>query len=128
MKVLVTGSRSWRDEAPIRARLEQLPPCSFVIHGGARGVDRMAAVIAQQLGHAVRAFPADWRVKADTPAGAIRTDGSGRRYDSRAGLRRNLLMLDQEPDVVLAWWDGRSTGTKHCIEAAIERGILVEVA
>lgn len=128
MMALVTGSRGWTDEAPIRARLEQLPPCSFVIHGGARGVDRMAAIIAQQLGHAVRAFPADWRVTADTPAGAIRTRRDGARYDSRAGLRRNLLMLDQRPDVVLAFWDGRSAGTKHCIEAAIERGIPVEVA
>lgn len=111
MKVLVTGSRSWTDEAPIRARLEQLPPCSFVMHGGARGVDRMAALIATELGHAVRAYQADWR-----------------REGRRAGILRNLRMLDENPDVVLAWWDGRSPGTWHCIEAAIERGIPVEVA
>ena len=128
MKVLITGSRGWTDEAPIRARLEQLPPCSFVMHGAAPGVDRIASVIAQQLGHAVRGFPADWRVKADTPPGAIRTDRRGRRYDARAGQLRNLRMLDENPDLVLAFWDGRSPGTKHCIDAAIEAGIPVEVA
>ncbi len=37
-------------------------------------------------------------------------------------------MLDQEPDLVLAWWDGRSPGTRHMIETAAQRGIPVEVA
>ncbi len=48
--------------------------------------------------------------------------------DSRAGIRWNLRMLDEQPDLVLAWWDGVSPGTKHMIEAAAARGIPVEVA
>lgn len=128
MKVLVTGSRSWTDPEPIRARLAQLPPGSFVMHGDAAGVDRIAATIARELGHEVKSFPADWRVKADTPPGAIRKRRDGAPFDARAGHLRNLRMLDQQPDVVLAFWDGRSPGTWHCIEAAIERGIPVEVA
>lgn len=128
MKIVITGSRGWTDAAPIRARLEQLPPCSFVMHGGAPGVDQLACTIATNLGHAVRAFYADWRVKPDTPPGAIRRRPNGAPYDSRAGIRRNLVMLDQEPDLVLAWWDGVSPGTKHMIESAAARGIPVEVA
>jgi len=36
-------------------------------------------------------------------------------------------MLDWEPELVLAFWDGRSTGTEHTITEANRRGIPVEV-
>lgn len=127
MKVAITGSRGWTEEAPIRARLEQLPPRSFVIHGGAGGVDRIAAVIAVELGHEVRAFPADWRVKPDTPAGAIRRRKDGALYDSRAGILRNAVLIAQAPHAVFAWWDGRSPGTFDCIQRAAVAAIPLEV-
>jgi hypothetical protein len=58
----------------------------------------------------VRVFPADWE-----------------RYKRRAGIIRNLEMLDQEPDLVIAFWDGKSRGTAHTIGEARRRGIPVEV-
>jgi hypothetical protein len=57
-----------------------------------------------------RAFPADWR-------------GKGR----RAGILRNLAMLDDEPDRVLAFQRNGSRGTQHTIDEARRRGIPVEV-
>jgi hypothetical protein len=81
-----------------------------VIHGDARGADRWAAEVARQLGCRVRAFPADWD-----------------RFGKRAGILRNLQMLDQEPVLVLAFQFNGSRGTQHTISEARRRGIPVEV-
>jgi YspA, cpYpsA-related SLOG family len=113
MRVLVCGSRSWDDFGLILDRLAQLPRGSTVIHGGARGADQMAARVAVRLGLQVEEFIPHWR------------DVEGH-YNRRAGIERNLLMLDQEPELVLAFWDGRSTGTAHTVAEASRRGIPVE--
>jgi len=80
------------------------------MHGGARGVDRLAARYADQLGHLVEEYEADWET-----------------HGKKAGIMRNLAMLDQRPDLVIAFWDGESRGTKHTIDEASRREIPVEV-
>lgn len=114
VKVLVCGSRDWPHPAEIEAVLAGLYRTSDglaeIIHGAARGADRIAADCARSLGLAVTAFPADWD-----------------RYGKRAGFLRNLQMLDQAPDLVIAFqWNG-SRGTQHTIDEARRRGIDVEV-
>lgn len=110
MKVLVCGSRAWTDAAVILRRLSGLPRGSTVIHGDARGADRIAAQIAARLGFKVEAFPANWS-----------------RYGKSAGLVRNGEMLDKSPDLVIAFWLDGSTGTGSTIALARKRGIPVEV-
>lgn len=110
MRVLVCGSRGWRAYLPIRDRLFELPPRCEVLHGAAEGADLIAASTAFMMGHDVRAFPAKWK-----------------KLGKRAGIIRNLEMLDQDPDLVLAFWDGKSRGTLHTITEARKRGIPVEV-
>lgn len=110
MTVLVCGSREWRDGSLIRYRLHRLPRGTTVIHGAARGADQIAGRVADTFGFDVQEFPADWR-------------GKGR----RAGILRNLEMLDQRPDLVLAFQVDDSTGTQHTIDEAGRRGIPVEV-
>jgi hypothetical protein len=36
-------------------------------------------------------------------------------------------MLDEKPDLVIAYWNGKSNGTAHTISEARKRGIPVEV-
>ena len=110
MRVLVTGSRDWNQTVILKRRLAALPRGSEIIHGGARGADQSAAVAARALGIPDTAYPADWRGKGKA-----------------AGIIRNLEMLDTGPDLVLAFWDGKSTGTKHTIDEAVRRGIPVEI-
>lgn len=112
MIVLVCGSRNWADESRIADRLAEFAVEDevVVLHGDARGADRMAARIAWRYGFAVRAFPADWS-----------------RYGRRAGVVRNLAMLDERPDIVLAFQLNGSSGTQHTIDVARARGIPVEV-
>ncbi len=45
----------------------------------------------------------------------------------RAGLDRNVRMLDSKPDLALAFWDGQSRGTGHTITEARRRNIPVTV-
>lgn len=86
-----------------------LPPGTTVMHGGARGPDRLAGAYAESLGFEVEEYRADWK-------------GLGK----RAGIIRNLDMLDAGPELVIAFWDGESAGTKHTITEARKRGIPVE--
>lgn len=110
MRVVITGSREWADVNAIRARLAQLPPGTLVVVGGAKGADTLADHAAHTLGLPVEHHQADWEL-----------------HGKAAGIIRNLEMLDTRPDLVLAFWDGESRGTKHCMDAARERGIPVEV-
>jgi hypothetical protein len=91
-------------------RLKELPRGSTIMHGDARGIDRTAGELADALGFFVEVYPADWE-----------------RHGRRAGVVRNLEMLAKRPDLVLAFWDGSSRGTKHTIDEARKRGIPVEV-
>ena len=114
MKVLVCGSRRFIDpftaSLTIDARIGQLPSGTTVIHGGALGADQIAAEAATRTGHLVQAFYADW----DT-------------HGKKAGIIRNLKMLDENPAFVLAFWNGESRGTMHTITVARKRGIPVEI-
>ena len=110
MRVLVTGSREWRDPVAIHERMIRLPDSSTIVHGGARGADTMAEHQAKIMGFTIERFLPDWET-----------------YGRRAGIIRNREMLDTWPDIVLAFWDGQSPGTADCVAEAQRRGIPVEV-
>ena len=84
-----------------------------IVSGCARGVDSVAAEIARDLGYAVKEFPADWET-----------------YGKAAGHIRNKQMADyvSEDDFnyhgrLVAFWDGKSSGTKNMIDTATKMGI-----
>ena len=81
-----------------------------VVSGGARGADTLGERYAAERGLEVRRFPANW-------------DKHGR----SAGYIRNAEMADYA-DCLVAFWDGKSRGTKHMIDLALARGLLVKVA
>ncbi len=78
----------------------------MIISGGAPGADTLAEVAAAELNLETTIFPADWE-----------------RYGRSAGPKRNLQMLDTEPDLVIAFAGGR--GTAHTVRHALKRGIPV---
>lgn len=114
--MLVCGSRGYSDRgqflASFAGAVRDAPDKMVVeiLSGGADGPDTWAIGYGRSWGHSVRVFPADWK-------------GLGK----RAGIVRNLQMLDEVPALVLAFWDGQSKGTKHTIDEARRRGIKVEV-
>ncbi len=92
MRVLICGSRTWTDTAAIQRTLEDLPPGpTTILHGGARAVS-------------IR-----W------PAGSPNASATRSRCTKRTGAwagvpARNATSgcSTQSPDLVLAFWDGRS--------------------
>jgi hypothetical protein len=115
MQVLICGSRNWTNRARIQSVLVNLlirtkEPHLTIITGGARGVDTIAHEEALRQGYLTKVFPAEWE-----------------KYGKSAGFKRNLQMLDQNPDRVIAFWDGKSKGTEHTITEANKRGIEVEI-
>jgi hypothetical protein len=112
MKVLVCGSRGWESVWQVRmvySELDRIKPTE-IISGGARGADRVAEVWAKSNSVPITVFTPDWE-----------------KYGRSAGILRNNQMLDTNPDLVLAFWDGLSKGTKHTIDEARRRDMRVEV-
>lgn len=110
MKTIICGSRNIADYSELtRAIADSGLDVTTVISGGARGVDKMGEVWARSNGRALRLFPADWRT-----------------YGKRAGYVRNEQMA-QEAEAVIALWDGVSRGTRHMIDTARAKGLVVYV-
>lgn len=109
-RVLVCGSRGWKDAAMIERELLRASP-ALVIHGNCRGADRIADEIAKRHGIPRQQWPANWSL--------------GR----HAGLMRNDDMLRRgKPDVVLAFRAaGKSNGTDDMISRSSAFGVPVKV-
>jgi hypothetical protein len=108
MRVLVCGGRDYAD----RRRLFQIldsnrQKVDAIIHGAARGADRLAGEWARARGVQEEAYPADWHNHGRT-----------------AGPLRNIRMLDEgRPDLVVAFPGGAGTG--HMVKLARSRGVRV---
>lgn len=110
MKVLVCGSRHFEDEGLLRSILDT-KSISKIIHGMARGADRMGGAYAERNGIPVDAYPALWNT-----------------YGRRAGPIRNAQMLKEgQPDLVVAFRGPNSRGTQNMITQARKANIPVEV-
>ena len=100
MKVAVIGSRSLE----VRDLGKYLPPeTTEIVSGGARGIDQCARRYALSHGIKLTEFLPDY----DT-------------YGRSAPLRRNIQIIDYS-DLVLAFWDGASSGTGFVITKCRER-------
>lgn len=92
-RIAIIGSRNYKHPNVVEHFVEQLPPSTVVVSGNARGVDRRAELAALQRDLEVNSFKADWKL-----------------FGKQAGVIRNVKML-KEADGVVAFWDGKSTGT-----------------
>lgn len=119
MRVLVCGSRMFALDGDADgksivwerlSRLKDEPQDVHLVLGGARGPDEWARewAVGYCVDHTV--MYAHWRA-----------------HGKKAGILRNIAMLDTKPDLVLAFWDGESTGTGHTIFEAHRRLIAVEI-
>ena len=109
---VVCGSRAWPESGYwfITAKIIELVPTdALVITGGAPGVDRRAYAEARRLGYRTEVMNADWN-----PGGV---------FNPRAGLERNIRMLERGPVGVLAFHYGRSPGTAHTVRESWRRQI-----
>lgn len=82
-----------------------------IISGEARGADTLAKQYAEECGWEYVGYPADWNT-----------------YGKRAGPIRNRQMLvEGQPDLVVAFLARDSRGTQNMINQATKAGIPVEI-
>ena len=98
-KIIVAGSRTFCDYHKVREALDKRKDeIKEIVCGGARGADSLGETYAISHDIKVTYFNADWQ-----------NDGQA------AGFIRNHKMGDYA-DELIAFWDGKSTGTKDMIE------------
>jgi hypothetical protein len=109
-RVIFSGSRNFRDPAPIRAALESLRKKGDwkVVHGAARGLDSLAGELAPEYSFEVEAHPADWD-----------------KHKKAAGPIRNQKMVDLGACVAFAFPLEESRGTWDFIRRARKAQIPV---
>ena len=106
MRVAVIGSR----ELLVDNLEDYLPEeTTEIISGGARGVDASAKDYALQHGLKLTEYLPEYA-----------------RYGRAAPLKRNITIIENA-DLVLAFWDGASRGTKYVIDNCKKRNIPVKI-
>jgi hypothetical protein len=117
MKVIIAGSRDYTDYEELVDTLYRnhchpehgLPIFKEVFSGEARGADTLGELWAESMGLPVHRFAALWKI-----------------HGRQAGYMRNMEMAVRA-DALVAFWDGRSKGTKHMIDIALQQGLDVHV-
>lgn len=106
MRVAVIGSRGIT-KANIGAFLPQ--GVTEIVSGGAKGVDTCAAEYAAQNEIKLTVFLPDYN-----------------RYRKGAPLKRNIQIIEYA-DEVIAFWNGKSAGTKYVIDECKRQGKKITV-
>lgn len=103
MKLAVVGSRGFNDYELLKSKLDVIHKTEVInciVSGGAYGADTLAEKWAKENNVQTLIFLPDWN-----------------KYGKSAGFIRNELIV-QNCDTVMAFWDGKSRGTKLTIELA----------
>ncbi len=111
-KVIIAGTRDFWNYSLLCAYADQdLAGAEDIeiVSGGARGTDALGERYAREHGYALKVFPAEWK-----------------KYGAAAGPIRNGQMAAYA-DMLIAFWDGRSAGTRDMIRKAEEKGIQVQL-
>ncbi len=112
IKVIIAGGRDFSDYSEL-CRICDIAFKSYpqveIVSGMAQGADLLGERYANDRGHLIKQFPADWD-----------------KYGKGAGFRRNVEMADYA-GALLAFWDGSSKGTLHMINTAKKKGLKVKV-
>lgn len=109
MRIGVIGSRSFLDYELLEKTLNKIldrTQISSIISGGAKGADSLAEKYAQLNNIDVTIFKPDWSL------------GKG------AAAIRNIKIVENS-DIIIAFWDGVSKGTKMTIGMATSKNVKV---
>lgn len=103
MNVIICGSRYFTDYERMCSTMDTLLKdvnIAKIITGGANGADEMGKAYAISRGYKNEEMPADWG-----------------KHGKAAGPIRNTAMA-QQAHATIAFWDGRSRGTRDMIRKA----------
>lgn len=115
MHIIIAGCRNFNDYSVVEKEMMNYIGKFIgkleieIISGGATGVDALGERFAHEHNLPLRIVPADWKT-----------------YGRSAGPRRNEQMVRMAGTLV-AFWDGKSRGTKNMIKMAWKHGLIVKV-
>ena len=111
MNIIIAGSRTFKDYTLMRQKLDyyfqNISP--IIVCGEAKGADELGRRYAESHGLEIISMPADWN-----------------KYGKSAGYKRNEQM-EKIADGLVAFWDGKSKGTKHMIDTMTAKGKQVRI-
>ncbi len=118
MRLAIVGSRSFTDYRLMLNTVQKMQICRMIegtstlatiVSGGASGADSLAKKLAYNYDLDYVEFPALWDL-----------------YGKSAGYKRNMQIVGY-CDKLIAFWDGKSKGTKHSIDLAEKQGKLLKI-
>jgi len=110
VRVAIVGSRHFSEPDRVTEYVNGLPARASIITGSASGVDAAATKAARTRGLGVQVMPASFDEMSDASRSAA----------------RNQRLVDA-CDVLVAFWDGTSKGTRTTVERALDAGKEVHV-
>ena len=111
MTIGISGGINYTDKEHIYEVLDKffLMPHYKMAVGDAKGTDSIAVEYAKEKGFKYKVYEANWKA-----------------YKGGAGSIRNAEIVAQS-NILVAFWNGTSTGTGNCIDQAREKGLDVYV-
>lgn len=113
-RIIIAGSRTFNNYALFASKLDHLVKKLrniYIVTGDAKGPDKMATRWAFERGWSYSIFRAEWD-----------------KHGKAASLIRNQEMIEKgRAKALIAFWDGKSKGTKSIIDLAKKAKLKVKV-
>ena len=109
MKTAIIGSRTFNDYAYLKEKMKLFPSITKIISGGAKGADKLAEKYAEECGLEIQIIIPEWG-----------------KHGKSAGIARNRVIVENA-DLIIAFWDGKSAGTRSSVDYAKKLGKKVRV-
>lgn len=105
MVIAIVGSRTFYDFSKAEKEILKLQlDITRIVSGGANGADQMGELFANKYNIPLMIYPPNWD-----------------EYGKAAGFIRNKEIV-KDSDLIIAFWDGKSVGTKSTLDLAISMG------
>ena len=132
IRVIIAGGRDFTSTFVMATVLNNLQDVDHAIEiekltlicGMAKGADLTAYSLFKGAGLPIEVYPAKWS-DLEVPNAVIKYNRNGA-YNATAGYTRNIEMA-RNADMLIAFWDGSSRGTKHMIATARKHNLKVLV-
>lgn len=113
MNIIIAGGRDFDNYPLLKTKCENIlsnldKKDIIIFCGTAKGADTLGEWYAKENKLKIKYFKPNWNI------------------GKKAGILRNEEML-VDADALIAFWDGKSRGTKHMIGISVEKGIKTRI-